>query len=171
MPKALIMLVIGLFFGTGLGFVLSAGTGAEISGHDHGAHDAGDPAAHDHAGHGGEAHDHSALYDSPAGVPAPTLTATLASDPVSGWNLHLMTTGFTFAPREAGAEASPGEGHAHVYAAGIKLARIYGPWFHIDHLPDGADSVTVTLNANDHRQYAVEGNPLSVTVPLPAQDD
>ena len=168
MPKSLIMLVIGLFFGTGLGFVLSASTGAEISGHDHGA---GDPAAHDHASHDGAAHDHGELYESPEGAPTPTVNATLEPDPVSGWNLHLMTTNFAYAPQAAGADAVPGEGHAHIYSAGIKLARVYGNWFHIDRLPDGADSVTDTLNANDHRQYAVEGIPLSVTVPLPAQDN
>jgi hypothetical protein len=43
MRNPLLLLLIGLFFGTGLGFVVAASTGAELAG------------GHDHAGHAGTA--------------------------------------------------------------------------------------------------------------------
>jgi len=41
-----------------------------------------------------------------------------------------------------------GEGHAHLYLDGEKVARVYGRWFHIPEPGPGAHSVRVTLNAN-----------------------
>ena len=45
MPKTFIFLIIGLFFGTGAGFLLAASTGAQVEGHAH------EDAVHDHSAH------------------------------------------------------------------------------------------------------------------------
>ena len=87
------------------------------------------PAAED-AGHGG-------TIDLPAGPDAPTLDFRVAKDAGAGWNLHVATTGFRFAPERVNAPHRPGEGHAHVYVDGKKVARIYGPWFHLGALAAG----------------------------------
>jgi len=39
MQKPFIFLIIGLFFGTGFGYLLADTTSAELAGHDHSAHD------------------------------------------------------------------------------------------------------------------------------------
>jgi hypothetical protein len=51
----------------------------------------------------------------------------------------------------------PGEGHIHLHIDGNKTARVYGEWFHLDPLPPGGQELSATLNTNDHRSYAVDG--------------
>ena len=104
----------------------------------------------------------------PLDAATPTLAVELVPDPVSGWNLHVETENFAFAPEHAGAPHVPGEGHAHVYVDGEKIARLYGPWLHVPALPPGA-TLEVTLNANDHRPLAMHGHPLAATAIVPAE--
>ncbi len=165
MNRAIAMLIIGLVFGGGLGFVLAAANGVTLDGRDH-ATDHGPEAsttATDHAAHQG--HDTPLVLED---SDAPTLTLEAFPDPVAGWNLHIRTTDFTFAPRNSGLAHVDGEGHAHVYANGVKLGRVYGPWVHLDKLPEGPVEIEVTLNANDHRPLAVGDTPISARLQLPA---
>ena len=108
------------------------------------------------------AHDHATLLSLPNGSNAPTLDFSLAKDNSSGWNLHIITTNFRFAPQAVSSPHVAGEGHAHIYVNGEKLARVYGPWFHIASLPKGETMVTITLNANNHSPMAVGEKALSV---------
>ena len=87
----------------------------------------------------------------------PTIIASIQKDPVGGWNLNLQTTNFTYNAAAAGLKNKQGEGHAHVYVNGMKLARIYGDWFHIGSLPQGHNMILVTLNANDHSSLTHNG--------------
>ena len=98
----------------------------------------------------------------PAGPDAPTLELRAVKDTAAGWNLHIVTTNFRFAPERVDAPHRPGEGHAHVYVDGRKAARIYGPWFHLGTLPSGKVTLGVTLNANDHSLLSVSGRPLKL---------
>lgn len=155
MNTALPLLVIGLIFGGGIGFTIAAANGVSLDGHDH-----SDPAQH-----GGMAGmDHSEILSLDASDSSPTLSVMLHEDPASGWNLHIMTENFTFSPEHASLAHIEGEGHAHVYINGVKLGRFYGPWVHLDNLPEGEVTVEVTLNANDHRALAVGDTPLSQTL-------
>lgn len=153
MDRKILMLLIGLFFGGGIGFLIAASNGITLDGHDHAT------------GHGG-GHNHAAMVpivlaeDSKA----PTLSAEVIKDPASGWNLKIDTTNFRFAPANASKDHIVGEGHAHVYLNGAKVARVYGGWFHIDHLPEGDVMIEVALTSNDHRPLAVASNPLRVGV-------
>ena len=158
MSRAFALLIIGLVFGGGIGFILAAANGVTLDGHDH-ATDHG-PAVSDRDPQSGEAatHDHSQMIDVTG--PAPTLSIEITPDPVSGWNLHVVTTHFTFSPDNSGGAHVNGEGHGHLYANGVKLARLYGPWFHIGTLPEGTVEIQVTLNSNDHQALAVAGVPL-----------
>jgi hypothetical protein len=155
MTRSLALLLIGLVFGGGIGFVVAAGTGATLDGHEHAAQ-----VGHDASG--GHA-DHDTPHAVPAGTDAPTLKVALTPDPVSGWNIRLRTTNFSFAPERAGHAHVPGQGHAHVYVDGEKIARLYGRWMHIPALNAGS-KVLVTLNANDHRPLSVGSDPVSATV-------
>ena len=96
---------------------------------------------------GAHSHGMLAVDDWPA---KPAITATIQKDPVGGWNLNLRTENFTYNAAAAGLENNQGEGHAHIYVNGAKLARIYADWFHIGTLPSGHNMISVTLNANDH---------------------
>jgi len=85
------------------------------------------------------------------------------------FNLEIQTTNFTFAPETVNQANTPNAGHAHVYANGKKLSRVYGNWFHITGLPAGDHTIMVELNANSHGVIQVDGQPLQVsqTVTVP----
>lgn len=168
MNRSLAILAIGLFFGGGIGFVTAASQGVTLDGHDHSNHDGvSGSAQHDASGavhatsHEAHQHLHARPLALPLGPGAPTVRISLHADPVSGWNLHVVTTDFRFAPENASSEHVAGEGHAHVYVDGTKVARLYGPWLHIADLPNGQSEVKVTLNTNDHRPITIGGKPLA----------
>lgn len=156
MNRTLALFGIGLVFGGGIGFTLAAANGVTFDGHDHAQH-----GSMDHA-----AMDHGKMHETPLEVSrtdAPQLDIEVTPDPVTGYNLHLMTRGFTFAPEHASLDHVAGQGHAHVYVNGTKIGRLYSPWMHLDALPSGATEIQVTLNANDHRPLAVSGTPVTAT--------
>ncbi|MFT6674872.1 MAG: hypothetical protein ACJAVM_001058 [Sulfitobacter sp.] len=169
MTRTLALFVIGIVFGGGLGFAIAAGNGITFDGHDH-----GDPAAHggpamDHTAMGHETADHEMNHDTPVDLPAtdaPEVTMVLTPDPMAGYNLHILTRNFAFAPEQASLAHVAGQGHAHVYINGEKLGRVYGPWLHIARLPKGEVTLVVTLNSNDHRPLAVDGNVISASTTL-----
>lgn len=159
MPKTLTFLIIGLFFGTGLGFLLAATSGTTG---DH-AMGASDSAVHDHAAHshGAMDHDHSKLTEVTG--PVPTLTLTLHPDGRQSRNLEMQVEHFTFDPVAVNGDHVAGRGHAHVYINDIKIGRAYGSWMHLEALPIGTHELRVTLNSNDHSQLAVDGAPIEAT--------
>ena len=167
MQKSFAFLLIGLFFGTGAGFVVAAANNVALDAHDH-----GNPAQHGagtgHDAHPASGHDHHLLRDVSGEGPLPAVAAELFADAAGGWNLHLTTENFAFAPQSVNGPHRAGEGHAHVYADGRKLARIYGPWVHFDDLKPGA-TLRVTLNANTHEELADGDHPIAVTLPVPAR--
>ncbi len=120
---------------------------------DHAAmdHDAADE--HSHA---------NELQDVSTWENKPTLILGIEQDAMSGWNLHLNTTHFRFAPEQVNLAPTEGEGHAHLYINEKKVARIYSPWFHIPVLQKGKHVIKVQLNANDHAALAFGENPIEV---------
>ncbi len=163
MPQKFIFLIIGLFFGTGAGFLLSVSSGAELDSHDHVESDlvesTDQETLHDHT-----THNHSKLVELPIGPDAPSLTVSVEPDTVSGWNLHIIPKNFRFAPEALNREHVVGQGHAHVYVNGVKLMRVYANWAHIPELPTGAVEVAVSLNTNSHNPISVGGVPLIAAV-------
>ena len=80
------------------------------------------------------------------------------------FNVRVATRNFVFTPELVDRAGVPGEGHAHLYVDGVKVARIYGEWHHLSSLPEDAETVSVTLYANDHRAFAVDGVTVSASV-------
>lgn len=168
--RTFMLFIIGLTFGAAGGFVVAAGNGITFDGHDH-----SDPAHHgtgadhatmDHANmnHGGA--DHAMMHDTPIKIDAataPTVDIMVTKDPMTGYNLHVMVDRFTFAPKAASLGHVAGQGHAHVYANGVKLARLYGEWMHLENLPKGDVEITVSLNSNDHHPFMVGDAPVAAS--------
>lgn len=154
--RTLSMLSIGLVFGFGAGFLVAAGYGITLDGHDH-----GEGAAH-HAGmdHGA---DHAPLA-LPDDAPPVSLTAEAIRAPGGTVTLHVTPEGFRFAPENADTPHRAGEGHAHAYLDGRKLGRVLGPWTDLGALPAGV--LRVELNSNDHQPLTQNGAPLAVEVLL-----
>ncbi|MGW1772389.1 cupredoxin domain-containing protein [Streptomyces sp. NPDC002104] len=99
---------------------------------------------------------------------APEVRLTARPDSEDGWNLQLALKNFQFTPDSTGGAALPGAGHAHLELDGRKLARLYGPWYHLPaaQVPEGTHSLTVRLYADDHTAWAVAGKPVETTLQL-----
>ncbi|MEU3903656.1 hypothetical protein AB0F20_07515 [Streptomyces goshikiensis] len=99
---------------------------------------------------------------------APEVRVSARPDTEDGWNLQLTVRNFRFTPDSTGGAALPGAGHAHLELDGRKLARLYGPWFHLPaaQVPESAHTLTVRLYADDHTAWAVAGKPVEAAVPL-----
>lgn len=158
MSKSNTLFILGLALGTGLGFLASG----SLTGYNTGADPA--PATDAQTGHGA-GHDHDKLLDM-SGDATPGLTLDLRPEGNCTYNLQIVTTGFRFAPEAVNSPHVAGEGHAHLYADGVKLARLYGPWFHFT-APAGTQDIRVTLNANSHETLAIGDAPIDATAPLP----
>lgn len=145
--RSLILFVIGIVFGTGLGFIL----GTPMEGHDH-------------AGHSDTGHDHSALTEWT--TPPPSFALVVTDDIGDAKNMFIDVAGFSFTPETVNAAPIAGTGHAHIYVDGVKTVRAYAPWVHLSDAPSGS-VVRVTLNANDHTGWAIEGQPIVAEITVP----
>lgn len=125
------------------------------------------PKVHEPAGEG---HKH-ALREVGPGDAVPTVTLSIEPDFKSGWNIHIETTNFRFAPEHANGEHVPGEGHAHLYVDGRKVTRLYDDWYYLPSLPPGRHTVRVTLNTNDHYDYAVDGESIAAETTVEVGND
>ena len=92
----------------------------------------------------------------------------VTKDPMKGWNLQVRTRAFRWAPQRASSMHRSGEGHAHLYIDGVKITRLYGPWFYLRDLAPGRHQIKVTLNGNDHGDYVRNGKPVASTAVVTA---
>ena len=136
---------VGLFLCAFLGFAIGAGEGQA---HKHGERE----------------------IDVATFAAVPTVSLEVSRDAVAGWNLHVETSDFRFAPESVNEAPRPGEGHAHLYVDEKKVARLYGPWFHLGGLEPGPHQIKVQLNANDHSTLVFEGKPISSSVEVEQAD-
>ena len=116
-----------------------------------------------HAGHG-------EMGDAPIASEVPvSVSVAAAVDAYGGVNVSISTDGWRWAPENVNAAHTPGEGHAHVYVDGVKINRVYGPYYHLAGLAPGERQIRVTLNANTHNGLLVDGELVaaSTTVTVP----
>ena len=162
MNRPNLMLMLGLIGGTALGFIASGSLGGFGSGADLSP----EPAEMDHSMHqmGGQKHDHDRVQEvDPGAVPA--VQIALQSEGGCAYNLLLSLDNFEFSPETVNQPHIPGTGHAHLYADGQKLGRIYSKWYHFT-APAGSKSIEVTLNSNDHATLAHEGQAITAKADL-----
>lgn len=124
------------------------------------------------SGGGEHSHDHSAAAahkDMESPVPVSLDLATTV-DAAGGLHIHIITENWRWAPEEVNQESRPGVGHAHIYANGEKLSRIYGPEHYVAGLPPGFYEIKVDLNDNAHNALTINGTPLAALagVAIPA---
>lgn len=104
------------------------------------------------------------------GKKTPTIKVIATADMMAGYNVHIITKNFKWAPEHASQAHVAGEGHAHIYVDGVKVARVYGEWYHLSvaglNLTAGSHKVTVNLNGNDHGAYLVKGKALEASAEI-----
>ncbi|MBB5517160.1 hypothetical protein FHS89_003207 [Rubricella aquisinus] len=91
----------------------------------------------------------------------PEVTLAVSEDALSGWNVIVSTRSLVFAPEMINEDNVQQHGHAHLDVHDPKIARLYGPAFHIADLPEGRNSKSVSLNANDHSDLVLSGQPIA----------
>jgi hypothetical protein len=121
---------------------------------------------HDHHDHGHGHHHHGTIEaDRPMSV-----TLEVVRDPMGkGYNVLIFPVNFHWTPLRASTAHVPGEGHGHLYINdGETYFRIYGNYFHLrdEWLREGENTIRVTLNANTHDEYTVDGVLVSDTVTI-----
>lgn len=116
---------------------------------------------HDQASNHGEAHKHEEV-SIPSGEQIPSIEGSVKKDHSGSWLLHIMTDNFKFTPEKAGLnEVNYSEGHAHLYVNGEKLNRLYGNYYNLGELEPGTYHIKVTLNANNHGIFTVDGQEIA----------
>ncbi len=109
-------------------------------------------------------HNHNMPLELGSDATIPEVTLSVTSDVLGGYLINLEVQNFTFAPQNVGLDHVDGEGHAHLYVNGEKVARLYGEWFYLNTLPTGENTLTVTLNSNTHAPLHIDGAPISANV-------
>ena len=158
--------IVAIFSGL-FGFLIAGANNVTFVGHDRNLDHTGSLASHNNKVNHLKAHTTS--IELPENALIPTIKAELKTDPLSGFNLHLLTNNFTFAPEASGLKHKDGMGHAHVYVDGQKFARLYSDWHHIDEIPKGAKQMLITLNSNDHRPLVFRDKIISAVIDLTSE--
>ena len=117
---------------------------SETAGH-HGTEDSDTQASGGH---------HYSTIEAAAGM---WVTLNVTADLIAGANVQVLTEGFSFAPEKVNGAHVESEGHAHIYVDGVKVSRVYTRWFYLKDLTPGEREIRVTLNANSHEEYAIDG--------------
>ena len=160
------LFAIGFIFSGLIGFMIAGANNVTFDDHKHNTDHL------DTAYHGGKT-SHSETHTEPIAIPKnglePSIRAELQIDPLSGFNLHLITSNFTFAPESAGLKHKDRMGHAHLYIDEHKIARLYNNWFHIDTIPKDAKQMRITLYSNDHRPFIADNKIISAVIELNAK--
>jgi uncharacterized membrane protein YvbJ len=121
---------------------------------------------HEHNDLPGMMHSHDPIEVDPD-LPVPAISIEVTEDAMAGVNVSISTENFTWAPEKASNTGpNPNEGHAHLYANGVKVGRVYGSHYHIgtEYLQRGDNEINVTLNANQHSDWTLDGEKIEDTV-------
>ncbi len=111
-------------------------------------------------GDGHDGHEHEEVTREVDAASAPEVSNLRVTEVASGWMVEFDVTGHEFSQAAKDGPHVDGQGHAHLYVNGTKLATIFGPVYLIDELPEGEHTISVTLNSNDHATLTRNGEPI-----------
>ncbi len=121
---------------------------------------------HDMAGMAGATMDHG-----PAESALPVSIEIAAQvDDRGGVFVTIETDGWRWAPEEVSGANSAGAGHAHIYADGVKLSRVYGDRHYLTGLEPGVRELSVSLTSNDHSDLSWQGSLLAASATITAPE-
>ena len=83
-----------------------------------------------------------------------------------GWVVIYNANNFTFNAENASSQHIQGEGHGHLYVNDVKIARLYGEPYYLRNLNMGANTIRITLNANNHLSYVFNGAAIEKNVEI-----
>jgi len=123
---------------------------------------------HNHGGHSssGTHEMHHQKVDVSGFEKIPKVDVEATADAKDGWNIKVITENFVFTPENVNGDSVQGEGHAHLYLDGKKIARLYGPWYHLTGVAAGHHLIRVTLNANNHSELAIDDESIAAEIEI-----
>ena len=112
-------------------------------------------------------HEHGGVVDvidlsSVADPPAVSVAATLEGE--GGVMLEIELENFELVPLETKSGNQPRQGHLHVELDGATVAMISENHYYLSNLVNGHHEISVSLSAIDHRNYFLDGKPISDSV-------
>ena len=149
--KMIVIVIVALLLGWVFGYLIGATTADEDS-----------ASSTSETSDSLDSHKHD-LYEVSA-EEAPTIVVAADQDALGGWNVTLVTDNFTFTPEDVNEADELGTGHAHIWVDGEKIGRVYSNNYHLGSLGEGDHEITVTLNTNMHKDYAVDGEPVRASI-------
>jgi len=99
----------------------------------------------------------------------PALSLQINKHGANEWRVVTTTQNFQFMEPKDPLTHKMGFGHAHLYLNNLKIQRMYSAETVIGALPPGKHAVSVTLNTNDHKGYAIAGVPVSAQIEIEVQ--
>ena len=96
----------------------------------------------------------------------PSLNLSVKPHDSYGWVVIYNANNFTFNAENASSQHIQGEGHGHLYVNDVKIARLYGEPYYLRDLNMGANTIRITLNANNHLSYVSNGAPIEKNVEI-----
>ena len=109
---------------------------------------------HEH-GDAGDVIDLSSVADPPA------VSVVATPDGEGGLVLAIELENFELVPLDTNTGNQPRQGHLHVELDGMTVAMISENHYHLSNLVNGHHEIVVSLSAIDHRNYYLDGKPIS----------
>lgn len=116
-------------------------------------------------------HEHNLKMVSADEAPSVDIRVLEDSEMAGQYNIRIQTENFSFTPESVGSEHVLGEGYAKVFVDDVRISRAYGSWYHLPRLEPGEHIIKVTLNTNDHQEYATDENFLFDTETITVSDE
>ena len=110
-------------------------------------------------------HEHSKNVEWEGNI-LPSLSLSVRPHDSYGWVVIYNANNFTFNAENASSQHIQGEGHGHLYVNDVKIARLYGEPYYLRDLNMGANTIRITLNANNHLSYVFNGAAIEKNVEI-----
>ncbi len=122
---------------------------------------------HDHSEHNHGGHDHHSdedVIDLSSITDPPNVSVVAIPDDQGGVRIEIELENFELVPLETKSGNQPRQGHLHVELDGATVAMISENHYHLSNLVNGHHEIAISLSSIDHRNYYLDGKPISDSV-------
>ena len=106
----------------------------------------------------------------PKGASRPGVGLSIQKDGLDGLDLYVVVENFIMGPptKTWPRQKRVVQGHAQLYINGVKVSRIYSPWFHIksNYLSNNINDILVTLNDHNQKNWVLDGKVIQAKLQL-----
>ena len=104
----------------------------------------------------------------------PGIGLSIQKDNFGGLDLYVVVENFMMGPptKTWPRQKRVVQGHAQLYINGVKVSRIYSPWFHIksNYLSNNINDILVILNDHYHNHWILDGKVIQAKLQVSFKD-